>query len=186
MLAYAPASLFAAGEVNINPWSWQSLGQSLYLLAQTGPSAGAWPASGLVIFVPFTVPEPVTITKVWWAKGAIAGNVDAGIYATDGTLLVSAGTTAVSAGANQVQVVDITDTTLGAGTYYMAMCADTTTTLTIDRVSPAAGICQGLGLLEQAGVTLPLSTGASPATFAVYTRAFIPRFGLQGYRAVGP
>ena len=59
------------------------------------------------------------------------------------------------------------------------------TTRAVRRVVPVAGICQGLGLLQQASVTLPLATNASPATFAACTTAWIPLFGLRGYVGVG-
>ena len=98
---------------------------------------------------------------------------------------MSAGST-LAAGSNNIHVLEITDTVLARGAYYMALVADTTTTLTIGRISPAAGIAQSLGLLEQASVTLPLATNASPATFAKYTRASIPYLGVQGYRTIGP
>lgn len=185
MLAYQPPALYRPGEITITPWSQQSIGTGLYQCALTGGGTSAWPAAGLVVYVPFTVPEPFTITKLVWGIGAAAGNLDAGVYAEGGTLLVSAGSTA-AAGTNAQQVVDVTDTTVARGRYYMALVADTVTTLTVYRAAPAAGIAQSFGLLEQASVTLPLSTGASPATFAQYTRAFIPYFGVQGYRTIGP
>lgn len=173
------------GEVIITPASYQSLGTALFRMNQAGASATAWPAAGLVIFVPFWIPEPVTFYKMFVAVAVSAGNFDAGIYAEDQTRLVSIGTTA-AAGTNDTQVFDITDTTLARGRYYMAIVADTVTTLTVRAKLPAAGIAQSLGLLEQASVTLPLSTGASPATFAKYTRAYIPLFGVQSYRTLGP
>jgi hypothetical protein len=184
-LSYAPPDLARAGEVIINPWSYQSLGTALRATAQTGPSATAWPAANLVIFVPFWIPESVTFTKMFMGIGAAAGNVDLGIYGEDQTRKVSIGTT-VAAGSSTLQLFDIADTTLPRGRYYMALVADTVTTLTIHNKAPAIGICQSLGLLEQASITLPLSTGASPATFAKYTRAYVPLVGVQGYRTIEP
>lgn len=182
---YSPPMLARPGEVTINPWSYQSIGTSLYAQLLGNPAAAAWPAAGLVIFVPFWIPEATTFTKIAFGVGVAAGNVDAGIYAEDGTRSVSVGTTA-AAGSSVIQTLDITDTSLARGRYYMALVADTVTTLTIYRSAPAAGIPQSFGLLEQAGVTLPLSTGASPATFAKYTRAFVPLVAVQGYRTLGP
>lgn len=179
-------SLQRPGDVVITTWSYQSLGVQIAQCGIVAPSAGAWPAIGLVIFVPFWVPEPFLATKMFWGVGAAAGNIDAGIYNTDQTRVLSCGTTA-AAGSSVLQSVDITDTTLARGTYYLAMVCDTVTTLTVSKSSAAnSGIPQGLGLLQQASVTLPLSTGASPATFAKYTQAYIPLIGVQGYRAAGP
>lgn len=182
------APLAPPGQIVILPLSAQSIGPLLWTMGQvtsSTPGAAAWPASGLVIYIPFWVPEPMLVTKMMWVNGANAGNVDLGIYAEDGTLLVSSGSIAPAGGAI-VQVTDVADTLLARGRYYMAMVADTVTTLTLGRYAPAAGLCQAMGLLEQASVTLPLSTGASPATFAKYTRAYVPMFGLQGYRTLGP
>jgi len=183
-MLFAP-ELARPGEVIITPTTEQSLGVAAYRASMTGWAAAAWPAANLVIFVPFYVPEPVTVTKLFAAIGVASGNIDLGIYAEDGTRLVSKGTTA-AAGATDLQVLDVTDTVLARGTYYMAMVCDTVTTLTVLSVAPAAGILQAFGLLEQAGITMPLSTGASPATFAKYTRAYLPMMGVQGYRTFGP
>lgn len=182
---YSPAILGRPAEVTINSWSYQSLGTPLFATNSTSPAAAAWLAAGLVIYVPFAVPEAVTVTKLFYGIGAAAGNVDMGIYDEAGVLIVSKGST-VAAGANVLHLLDVTDTALARGRYYCALVADTVTTLTIFRTAPVAGIAQSLGLLEQAGVTLPLSTGASPATFAKFTRASVPLVGLQGYRSVGP
>lgn len=184
-LGFTAPGTYRPGGIVLTPWSHQSIGTSLFTTAQIAIAAAAWPAANLVIYVPFGVPEPVTITKVFYGIGAAAGNIDMGIYQPDGTRLVSLGTTA-AAGASTIQVGDIVDTTLARGVYYFALVADTVTTLTIQSRNPAAGIAQSLGLLEQASVTLPLSTNANPATFAKYTRAYVPLVGVQGYRTVGP
>lgn len=172
------------GEITITPWSYQSLGVSLNAIGSGASASGAPVGANVVVYVPFGIPEPVTVTKMFNSVTASAGNFDLGIYQTDGTLLVSTGSTAFVGATGQV--VDITDTVLARGQYYMAHVVDTVVTLTIHRVVPAAGICQSLGLLQQASVTLPLATNASPATFAKYAQAFIPMFGIQAYRSVGP
>ena len=180
---YQPPLLARPNEVIIHAWSYQSLGMPLTHIG-SGPATGVWPAIGLVIFVPFTLSEPLTVTKLWWDVAAQSGNADAGIYDASQNLLLSAGTTVIGAATN-IQSVDVTDTLIARGQYYLALVADNTT-FSSRRSAPAAGICQALGLLEQTSVTLPLSTGASPATFAKYTRAYIPFFGLMGYRGIGP
>ena len=182
----SPDTSYRPGEISITPWSPQSLGiAGLIASAGSVPAVAAWPAAGLVIYMPFAVPEPMVATKLFYGIGAAAGNVDMGIYNEAGTLLVSIGSTGAS-GSSTLQVLDITDTLLGRGRYYLALVADTVTTLTIYKAAPAAGVCQALGLLQQASVTLPLSSNASPATFAKYAQAYIPYCGVQGYRTVGP
>lgn len=190
MLPYAdfsPPALARPGEMFISPWAWQSLGAPMWAQALTLPSSNNYIAANVVCFYPFGLPEPAVVTKLYWVNGAaVAGNYDAGVYDEAGTLLVSTGSVA-AASANAFQVTDVTDTTLARGRYYMAIVSDTSgATQTIISLVPAAGILQSLGMLEQAGVTLPLATNASPATFAKYTRAFIPYTGALLYRAVGP
>lgn len=186
MLAHGAPPLTRPPELVVSPFSYQSLGLPLMMVAAGGSStAAALPAANVVMFVPFYVPEAITITKLWWMVGAAAGNIDCGIYDESANLIVSTGSTAVS-GTNAQQTVDVSDTTIGRGRYYMAIVGDTVTTLTLYRGNPLAGIAQAFGLLEQASVTLPLSTNASPATFAKYTRAYVPHFGLQAFRTVGP
>lgn len=180
-----PDTSYRPGEITINPWSMQSLGVPLYTIGQGAIGAAVWPAAGVVIFVPFRVPEPIVCTEMFWGVGAASGNLDCGIYKEDGTRLVSAGSTA-AAGSSTIQVVAIASTTLARGRYYMALVADTGATLTVYRAAPVAGIAQSYGLLEQTSVTLPLSTNANPAVFAKYTRAYVPFVGIQGYRTVGP
>jgi len=182
---YSPPVRTRPGEITITPWSFQSLGVPLWAMSQVPPATAVWPAAGLVIFVPFRVPESVICTKMFWGVGTASGNLDCGIYDESANRLVSIGSTAAS-GSSSLQVVDTADTLLVRGRYYMALVADTGATLTIYRVAPAAGIGQSLGLLQQASVTLPLSSNASPATFAKYTQAYIPVVGLQCYRTVGP
>ena len=186
MLDFQPPMLARPGEITITPWSYQSIGTELRMTAQS-PSEQNYVTANRVVFVPFRVPEAVTVTKMFWGNGsAVAGNLDAGIYDEVGTRLVSTGST-LQAGTARLQVVDVTDTTLARGVYYLAMLSDTSgATQKVLAALPAAGIPQSLGLLQQASVTLPLATNASPATFAKYASAFVPLVGLQGYRTVGP
>lgn len=184
---YSPAFLNRPAEVTVTAWSYQSLGESLVAVQATSPTSQNYIAANVVIYIPFWVPTPATAMKMVMPTGsAAAGNVDLGIYGTDGTLLVSTGTTALTVVTN-TQEFNITDTTLTRGLYYMAIVSDTSgVTQKVIASLPAAGILQSFGLLEQASVTLPLATNASPATFAKYTRAFIPMFGVQFYRTAGP
>jgi hypothetical protein len=183
---YLPPALARPGQVTITPWSYQGIGPQLRAVAGA-PSSQNYVTASLVVFIPFWVPEAVTFTKMFWVNGsAVAGNLDVGIYATDGTRLVSSGSVA-QATISVLQAVDITDTTVARGQYYMAMLSDTSgTTQKVLANVTAAGVWQSFGLLQQASVTIPLSTNASPATFAKYASAFCPMLGVQGYRTIGP
>jgi hypothetical protein len=174
------------GEITISPWSAQSLGVPLVALGLGAPGSQNFVTANLAVFIPFGVPEPVVITKMGWVNGAaVAGNIDCGIYNEAGTRLVSAGSTAQS-GTSVLQIVDVGDTTLARGLYYLALAADTGgATQRVFAVLPAAVMPQSLGLLQQAA-GFPLNTNANPATFAKYTSAFIPMVMALGYRTVGP
>src|SRR5271154_4607263 len=62
-----------------------------------GPASQLWSnigvgAANAAIFIPFTVPDTITIAKLAAANGtAVAGNVDMGIYSEAGNRLVSKG-----------------------------------------------------------------------------------------------
>lgn len=185
--AFQPASRARSGEITIIPSSYQSLGMSTFVMAQPSYGSNNNPGANVGWFVPFTVPEPVTVTKLFWGNGAaVAGNVDAGIFQEDGTRLVSAGTTAQS-GTSNLQVVDVTDTRLERGRYYLGLCGDTTgTTQRFLANTSAAGIWQALGVLKDSSCAPPMSTNANPATFEAYDLAWLPLVGLQGFREVGP
>jgi len=86
-----------------------------------------WPVANLALFVPFTLSEMVVIKRMLVEPmGTTGGHVDVGLYAADGTRLVSMGSTLLG-GPNTIQFLDIADTQLNAGRYYMAIAADSTT-----------------------------------------------------------
>ena len=182
----SPDTSYRPGGIAINPWSMQSLGVPLCVCGQFGPATNNYVTANLAVFIPFSVPEPVVITKMGWGNGAaVTGNIDVGIYDESGNRLVSAGSTAQS-GTSTLQVVDVTDTLLSRGRYYLAMTSDTSSTSQkVIAVLPAAGICQSLGLLQMTAAP-PLASNANPAVFAKYVSAFIPLVMAQGYRTVGP
>jgi hypothetical protein len=171
------------GEITINPWSYQSLGPALNQAGQGTPATQNFVTANLAVFIPFWVPEPIVIYKMGWGNGAaVAGNLDCGIYSEAGSKLVSSGSTAAS-GTSVIQAVDVGDTTLARGRYYLALASDTSgATQKVIAVLPAAGIGQSLGLLQTAAAfALPASV-----TFAKYASAFVPMVFAQGYRTVGP
>ena len=183
MPSFTPPMLSRPGEITISPYSPQSLAVPLLTTDNSVPGSQNFVTANLAVFIPFGVPEPVTITKLGWGNGAaVAGNLDAGIYDTVGTRLVSTGTTA-QATVSILQSVAVTATTLARGVYYLALASDTSgATQKVSCTLPAAGIPQALGLLQMAAAfVLPAS-----ATYAAYTSAFIPLVFAQGYRTVGP
>jgi hypothetical protein len=180
---YPDFTLGRPGEITITPWSYQSLGVPLYAMGLVPPASQNFVTANLAVFVPFWVPDPVVIYQMGIGNGAAAaGNVDMGIYNEAGVKLVSAGSTAQS-GTSVIQVVNVADTTLARGRYYLAAASDTSgATQKWLAVLPAAGICQSLGVLQMAAAfALPAN-----ATFAKCVSAFIPLVVAQAYRTVGP
>jgi len=98
-----------------------------------------------------------------------SGNCDVGIYDELGNRLVSSGSTAV--GVAGIQVIDIADTALTPGVYFLAMNVDNTTALFNSSSTPTGLQLQTCGMQQQAlgSVTLP-----SSATFANPAAAFLP------------
>lgn len=145
------------------------------LIVQAAPTSGSstWPSDDLAFFYPFVVYSPITIARMFWLNGATSsGNLDVGIYDEYGNLLVSSGSTAQGT-VSVIQDVDITDTFLQAGLYYMAMVFDNTTA-TIYRHAPGASVAGGAGALQMASA-FPLP---STATFAVMATGFVPLFAV--------
>lgn len=135
------------------------------------PVAVAWPAANRAIFTPFRVPVPVTVYKLACATNTgTTGNFDLGIYDQAGNLIVSTGSTAKTTASSE-RVVDITDTLLLPGMYYLAMVTDGTT----NYVGYTTGI-PNLGIVKQFGVRQMNSAFALPstATFATVASAVIP------------
>lgn len=89
------------------------------------PASITWTAN-LAQYYPVLVPTTCVAKQVWWANGATmvaTGNVECGIYRDagfkPGAKLVSG--SALQGAVNQVQFVDITDTVLTPGLYWMAL-----------------------------------------------------------------
>lgn len=137
--------------------------------------SGTWPSANLAIYIPVIVYQRVVITKLSVSNGSTAsGNFDVGVYTAAGTLAVSKGSTAQT-GTSTEQFVDVTDTQIGPGLYYLAAAMDGTTGTTT-RIAPAAPICAAMGILTEAlgSVTLPTT-----ATWAVnQTLTYVPMLGM--------
>ncbi len=86
-----------------------------------------WPTANKAYIYPFQVVYPTYARQLSWFNGGTAsGNVDMGIYDASFAKVVSTGSTAQS-GTNAFQTVNITDTLLLPGNYFMALAMDNTT-----------------------------------------------------------
>lgn len=135
----------------------------------------AWVA-GLAVYVPFVLDIPATVYEWFWHNGTLttAHNIDFGVYNLDFTKVQSLGSTAGSTSASTIVATTTwTDLTLPPGSYYMAFSNDSTRNFTTS--ADAIGLYQSEGTMEQTSA----STLPSPAVPVVYTRAFLPMFGMN-------
>lgn len=147
-------------------WSTHSLMNGVIAV---NPSSQAWPAANLAIFVPMPIAMPVTIYKLGIGAGTTAaGNFDVGIYDKFGNKIVSSGATAK--GSSVEHILDITDTRLGSGLYYLALAADGTNNYAAVTIGANVQLNRLLGTLQAAtAYTLPATV-----TFAARDAGYVP------------
>lgn len=144
-------------------------------ISTTAAAAIAWGTQYRAIYVPVRVRESLLIRKLWvYHSSTGTGNFDVGVYSRTGSRLVSTGSTAKTA-ANAIKVVDVTDTPISQGLYYLALNADSTTD-TYMGDTDAAPLCTAMGILTEtlASVTLP----ATASWGITQTLAIYPVMGL--------
>jgi hypothetical protein len=159
--------------------SYEAMFDLLAPLADAATGGGAWPAANRALLVPFEIASPRVVTEIVWYNGSgISGNVDAGIYTTAGGRIVSTGSTAQS-GSTAQQVVDITDTLLLPGVYYMALAMDngTGTIVRWQNYGTQQLIASGM---QQAATAFPLP---DPVTLANPATNYVPCMAL-GFQTV--
>lgn len=152
---------------------------AVYNRISTLGASAAWPSANTAYFVPFALGSPFIARKMAFGCGTTAGgNCDVGIYDTEGNRIVSSGATARSASSEVI--VDITDTYLDRGIYYMAMSHDGTNNIVF--VTPSGTSPVPLQKARLAGVVQMASAYVLPATatFAAVSSAIIPSVAIYG------
>jgi hypothetical protein len=96
-------------------------------VAATQPQSAVFEAANDAVYAALLLPAACVVRRLWWANGATVSasyNVDVGIYAASaygpGARLVSTGSTAQGT-ASEVQFVNVTDTALAPGLYWLAL-----------------------------------------------------------------
>lgn len=113
-------------------------GVSGYISQDSGRASGAWFSANDPVAFPFALQAAATVIQMGWMNGSSAGdNADLGIYDASWNRLVSTGST-VCSGASVWQFVNVTDTLLPLGRYYLAFARDTTTANRTMSWAPAA------------------------------------------------
>ncbi len=165
--------------VTITTSSYESIGTWINTFNNIPPASAVWPAANEAIYIPFSVPVPFLAARMFiYNGGTVNGNVDLGIYDVDGNTIITKGATA-QAGTSALQFLDITDTTLNPGVYYMGVSMDLSGAGTATAISWAPNnltIARASGILSQSTAS-PLPT--STATFAAAQHAYIPVVGVS-------
>lgn len=162
-MSYVPAEFSPFDDSVIGPWSRCSIGAQMTAINLVAPTDVVWQTANQAIYVPFTLERAQTIYQVGWLNGATAttGTHEIGVYNADGTTKIISGA-AAGGTVSVIQKVDVTDTILQPGLYWLAM-TNTSTAGHWWSYSPAAPQVASLGILTQATAN-PLP---SSATFAI-------------------
>lgn len=148
----------------------------------TVASSRGWPAANLALYFPVILTTTFTAKKLVRANGStLTGNVDVGIYAADGTRLVSAGSTAIS-GSSMPQEWDITDLVMAPGLYYLAASASATTAHIWGTVFEGGAAYKGAQAfaVRQEAAAHPLPATATMTAIATANANQIFYFGAVG------
>lgn len=127
-------------------------------LVTTSSAGGDWPGANDPIALPFVVTEKSIVTQLGVGNGSAAGaNFDIGIYDRSWNRKVSAGSTAMS-GASTWQFVDVTDTPLDPGHYYIVLVRDDVTLNRQYIISSTIGptVWQLFGVMDSTTDAFPL------------------------------
>lgn len=161
----------------IGTQSWHSLFDPLAMTA-AGSGSAVWPSANRALYLPFELWEAATVTQMSILNGTVvSGNMDVGIYDAAGSRLVSSGSIA-RANASDLQVVDLADTALDPGLYYMALAISTGSD-NVFRWSGVATQWMRVSGIQQEDSALPLP---ATATMTNPAAAYIPRLTV-GLRA---
>jgi hypothetical protein len=155
-----------------------AVGDLLALAGIAATTGGSLVASTAFLY-PFLLPQDRTITKITTVNGTtVSGNVDVGIYDEQFARVVSAGSTAQ--GATGIQVFDVADTFMKAGTYYLAIVADNITGLYNRATGLVAAVLRTAGVVQMA-TAFPLPSTITPAAM---TSAIVPAMSAHFVTAV--
>lgn len=134
-------------------------------------NALTWPTANKALYIPFTIPFPYSVRRVWWHNGSsvTSTNFDFGIYTVSGTRLYSTGSTAAS-GTNTLQFVSPTEFLLSPGRYFMAIACSSVTASRggtgLTGLTAARNRMSGL-LEEAAALPLPATMTPVACTFTI-------------------
>jgi hypothetical protein len=134
--------------------------------------SGTWASANDPIALPFFLYEPLTVYQLGWhnGSGTMTDSCDVGVYDSSWVRKISTTGTART-GVSALQFVDVSDTTIGPGKFYLAMSNNGTTANQQQFFAGPANavICGLLGMLDSATDAYvlpdPLTGMAAAATF---------------------
>lgn len=152
----------------------ESLGVTIGSTANILLASAAWATANQARYVPFWVPEPLTIVKLLAYNGATAGgNTDIGLYDAAGNEVVGTAA-ALQAGTTAWQEFDITDTPIRPGLYFIGLLNTTTTGTYYAWATKELGRAAGVYSQAVGAGNLPAT-----ATFAALDAAVVPLVGMS-------
>lgn len=139
---------------------------------QSLQNSGAITASTAFLY-PLTIPERILVYKLFWAIAVTVASstIDVGIYTEDYARIISTGSTAAVAGP-ALQEVDVADTVLDRGHYYLAVAGGTTPP---NLYRSAMGTIQAAHGVARMAAAFPLPATVTPVSAI---NAFISVVGL--------
>lgn len=143
-----------------------------YLMVCNYTGAGAAPGQNVATYVPVTIEKPTTVTQISYNVTTQSGNVDVGIFDEARVQLVSSGATAVAAAG--IQTVNITDTLLDPGAYFVGI-SFSSATAACTRLAAATQVMKAGGIQQES------SAHPLPSTFTALTTpvvTFVPLLAL--------
>lgn len=165
----------------LTPWSSEAFGDALNgstATALANPLSRAWPANNQAIYIPFRIASPGLARQLLFLVGATSsGNIDMGIYTSQKNLIVSAGSTAMSASTNTVQELNIADTWLNPGEYILGVSCSTTSGTVFGHVFNDE-VSVAMATTYEEASALPLPATATPV-ISTNATPLIPMVGIQ-------
>lgn len=162
---YRPATFTLRIDNLIGPMG--GIGTGMINMGLAAPATAAWPTANKAIYIPFTIERQVTVFQVGWHNGTSpAGTREVGVYRGN-TKLISGAATGTTA--SVVQLVNVTDTVLTPGQYWLA--ATDTGVTHWHAWAPVVPCATAMGILTQTSAN-PLPATKTPALD--HALAYIP------------
>jgi hypothetical protein len=141
-------------------------------------ASATWENATRTVYMPLALSIPCIVRRVWWANGAtVAGGatIECGVYSDSGygpgARLVYG--SAVQGTATEVQFVDVTDTGLAAGLYWIGITSSTNSNTTFFRSTIGQIAYDASFRFQEAATALPTTaTPVESAAQSIYLCGF--------------